>query len=229
MRTYPPSYTNAVPDFLALVAGPATAAELRIADDVRSHFLFPDYPKPYMVDIVRAMRLLRRRRRYVEVGTYDKGSLAYVSTLLAPDALLVDVDIEACSDHTEKLKRFLQPGQRLVTIVGDSSSRTVLGQVREVLAPDGADAVFIDGNHTAEFAWADYVNFSEMLAPNGLMLFHDVYWRGTAECFGTSDALEWIDRVVPVHVIFADHPVHRFFPWFTKREEVWGGVGVIKP
>jgi predicted O-methyltransferase YrrM len=228
-RVYPTSYTGGVPDALCPAADPATEEELAIADGIRSRFLFPGDAKPYMVDIVRAMRLLRGKRRYVEVGTYDRGCLAYVSTLLARGALLVDVDIEPRPEHTEKLQRFLQAEQRLVTVVGDSSSQAVLHEVRAALGDEGADAVFIDGNHSAESAWADYANFLNVLAPGGLMFFHDVYWRGTEESFGVSAAMEWIDRVHPVYVVFIDHPLHRFFPSLRKGDEVWGGVGIIKP
>jgi predicted O-methyltransferase YrrM len=228
VRTYPASYTSAVPAFLEPARALPTEAELQAADGIRRQFLFDRDPQPYMVDMVRAMRLLRGKRRYVEVGTYDKGCLAYVSTLLAPDAVLVDVDIDARPEHTAKLKAFVQPRQKLVTLLGDSTTPRVLAQVSEAVGREGADCVFVDGNHSAPFAWADYGNFLEILAPGGLMFFHDLYWQGADDCYGVSHAMEWIDRGHPVHVVFADHPVHRFFPWFVKNEAVWGGVGILR-
>ncbi len=202
--------------------------EQKLADGLRADFLLPGEGSPYMVDIVRAMRLIKGRRRYVEVGTFDKGCLAYASTLLSSDALLIDVDIEARPAQTARLRRFARPTQELVTLVGDSTSSAVLDQVASALGSATADCIFIDGNHSAEFAWADYANFVRLLAPDGLMFFHDVYWQGAPECYGVSQAMEWIDRAHPVHVVFADHPVHRFFPMFEKSQPVWGGVGIIR-
>ena len=91
-----------------------------------------------------------------------------------------------------------------------------------------ADAAFIDGNHAAPFCWADYCNYGEFVVAGGFMLFHDIYWQGAPECFGVSQAAEWIDRMHPMHVVFADHPVHRFFPWLVKGVSVWGGVGILR-
>ncbi len=229
MRTYPARYTSNIPDWLAPTQDVPNEHEMALANSRRQPFLFAKDGLPYMVDVVRAMRLLKGRRTYVEVGTYDKGSLSYFSKLLAPDAHLIDVDIEHRPEHTTLLKEYLEPTQRLTTVVGDSSAASTLEEVKQAIGPGGADAVFIDGNHAAGYAFADYANFSRMMAPGGLMFFHDLYWEGDAQTFGVSRAMEWIDRVQPVHVVFSDHPVHRFLPWMDKNESIWGGMGIIGP
>ena len=33
--------------------------------------------------------------------------------------------------------------------------------------------IFIDGDHSYEGVWSDYHNYRHMLAPNGLVVFHD--------------------------------------------------------
>lgn len=228
MRVYPKSYTTGLPSYLAPVAHLPSSSEADAAARIRAAFLLDGDPAPYMTDVIRAMRLLSGRHRYVEVGTYDKGCLAYCSTLLARDALLVDVDVDARPDQTAKLQRFIQPGQTLVTVLGDSTAPSTLARVAEAVGREGADCIFIDANHSAAFAWADYANFSNLLADAGVMLFHDVYWQGDGTCIGASTAMEWIDRLDPVHVVFTDHPVHRFFPWFVKDVVVWGGVGILR-
>ena len=227
-RIYPEEFLRGVPDRLRVAEPPPSAEEFDAALRVRKQFLLDGQPEPYMDDVIRAFRLLRGCRSYVEVGTYDKGNLAYVAGLLAGDAVLVDVDCEAHPEHTERLKKRLAAGQRLFTVVGDSTLEATSEQVGAALAGRPADAVFIDANHSAAFAWADYANFSNLLADAGVMLFHDVYWQGDGTCIGASTAMEWIDRLDPVHVVFTDHPVHRFFPWFVKDVVVWGGVGILR-
>jgi len=228
MRTYPRIHTANLPGFLAPANDLPSLKEREDATSIRRQFLIPNDPDPYMIDVIRAMRLIRGARRYIEVGTYDKGCLAYVSTLLAADSLLIDVDFEARPEHTRRLSGFLGRKHRLATVLGDSTDRNTLLEAKKALGDELADAAFIDGNHVATFAWADYGNFLDLVKPGGLMFFHDLYWEGTADSYGVSKAMEWIDRVNPVYVVLGEHPVHRFFPMMEKNVTVWGGVGIIR-
>jgi len=228
MRTYPRSHTANLPSFLAPAHDLPSEKEGEESASIRRKFLFKNEPDPYMTDVIRAMRLIRGGRRYVEVGTYDKGCLAYVSTLLAKDALLIDVDMETRPENTRRLSEFIRQEQILSTIIGDSTDPTTLQRVATALCGELADAVFIDGNHVATFAWADYCNYLEFVKPGGLIFFHDVYWEGTVESYGVSKAMEWIDRLNPVYVVLGEHPVHRFLPMMEKNVTVWGGVGIVR-
>ena len=227
MRHYPKAYLD-VPAYLDAAKALPAAEEMAVVEETRRPFVSEGEPPPYMIDVVRAFRLVRGCERYVEIGTFDKGCLAYVSSLLSPTGTIVDVDVKSNPPATERLQSRLQPRQRLTTVVGDSASPAVLDQVREALPGGLADCVFIDGNHAAPYCWADFSNYSTLVAPRGFVFLHDIYWSGAPECLGVSQAAEWIDRVHPVHVVFADHPVHRFFPWMVKGEAIWGGVGIVR-
>jgi predicted O-methyltransferase YrrM len=228
VRRYPREFLTGLPAALGPARPPAQTDELDVALEARRAFLLPGEPEPYMNDIVRAFRLVRGCRRYVEVGTYDKGNLAYVAGLLAPDAVIVDVDYEARPERTAQLKRQLGIGQRLHTVVGDSMAEATREQVMAALDGRPADVVFIDANHTAFAVMADYALYSQVVRPGGLILFHDVYWAGDERYLGSATALQQIDRFSPVWVVLgADEPVHRFLPYMT-RETVWGGVGIIQ-
>ncbi len=227
-RRYPQAFTTGLPEFLKAAQPPPSAAELSEAERIRGQFLFKGEKQPWMVDVIRAMRLIRGKKRYVEVGTYDKGCLAYVSSLLSPEATLVDVDIEARPAQTQALQRRLKPGQRLETLVGDSTEPSTVERIRVALGGEKADCIFIDGNHMAAYVWSDYGNAWELVAPGGLILFHDIYWLGDGKMPGASEAMAWIDRVTPVYAVSAEDPVHRYFPDFIRAEPLWGGVGIIQ-
>jgi predicted O-methyltransferase YrrM len=228
-RVLPAEFTANLPDWLRDACEPAEAAELNRAQEIRRRFLFPGKREPWIADVVRAFRLVRGQRRYVEVGTYDKGNLAFVSTLLAPDALMIDVDIKANEAQAAKLREFVAPSQRIRTVVGDSTRRDTLAQVTAALDGEQADAVFIDGNHLADYALADYAAYSRLLRPGGLVLMHDVYWPGFWWVPGTVHAVREIDRLTPVYVVRGAHdPVHRFLPP-RDRTALWGCVAMIRP
>ena len=226
VRSYPQEFLREVPAGLRVAERDPTDEELSTARSMRGQFLLPNEPEPYMDDVVRAFRLLAGMHRYVEVGSYDKGNLAYVAGMLGPEATLVDVDVEARPGCTEKLKGRLGPRQGLRTVVGDSTIEDTYRATRDALDGQLADAVFIDGNHIAEAVMADYSLYSRLVRPGGLVLFHDVYWPGDEQYNGVSFALQQIDRFAPIYVVFARDPMHRFLP-FMSRERPWGGVGII--
>jgi cephalosporin hydroxylase len=155
MRYYPAEFIENVPVWLNIAQNAPTSAEMEQAQNIRSAFLFPNDPCPYMVDIVRAFRLLKGKQTYIEIGTYDKGNLAYASTLLALGAHIIDIDIAAYPEATQHLQQILQPSQRLTTIVGNSRSPETVTKVRTALDVELVDAIFIDGDHVADAVMAD--------------------------------------------------------------------------
>jgi predicted O-methyltransferase YrrM len=201
----------------------ATEEELALAARVRRPFFISGYQEPYMRDIVRAFRLLHGRKSYLEIGTFDRGNLAYVSTLLANDAVLVGVDTQEESRRDGLLRSNLKPGQRYISVVGDSQDPGTLAQVRAQVG--SLDAIFIDGNHVASAALSDYANYGAMVGAGGLAMFHDSLWEGDAKHKGVADALAEIDRLDPIYLVPGEGPCHRFMRTMG-REAKWGVVGI---
>jgi len=222
---YPEQFL-AVPASLEACEAAASDAELSRADDIRRQFCLDGTPMPYMVDIVRGFRLARGRRLYVEVGTRDKGNLAYASTLLADDATLIDIDIEECPENEARLRRSLRRGQTYVKIVGDSVSPAVMDELRRALDGRGADLIFCDSSHLYEHTLGEYALYKRLLREDGFLFFHDVFWEGNAQDKGKAQAIALIDRFDPVYAIFMTDPVHRWIPLSGKGDS-WGGLGIL--
>jgi predicted O-methyltransferase YrrM len=209
---------------MAICADTASSEELACAERLRHPFLIPGYPEPYMLDIVRAFRLLRGRRSYLEIGTFDRGNLAFTSTLLADDAVLIGVDTQDEQRRDALLSASLKPGQRYVSIVGDSRHRETVERVNAFLRSSGLaslDAVFIDGNHIGSAVMSDYANFGGMVASGGIVMFHDSLWEGDTQFKGVADALAEIDKVDPIYLVPGEGPCHRFMRTMS-REAQWG-------
>lgn len=218
-----------IPLDLEICQASPTTTEIKTANQIRKEFLLQGKSLPYMPDIIRAFRLIKNCKVYLEIGTEDKGNLAYVSQLLDDEATIVDVDIEERAQQKEKLENYLKPSQKLVSIVGDSSALETFEKVKDSLGNEKLDAFFIDGNHSAQYVIADFSHYSSLLDENGFVLFHDIYWQGNANNKGTSEAMECLDKLYPIYSIVYDNvPIHRFLPhqWIG---DIWGCIGITSP
>lgn len=211
---------------LSICQGLATQNEISDIHRLRDPFRVGDYPDPYVADVVRAFRLLRGKKRYLEVGIFDRGNLAYMSGLLSEDAHLIGLDIQEDLDRDKLLFDRLKPGQKYESVIGSSRDPASVDRVRELLNGEKLDGIFIDGDHTAYGAMCDYALYEEFIAPDGVILFHDSVWEGSDQYKGVADALAEIDRVDPVYLIDGSNPCRRFLRPLWK-DRLWGVVGVV--
>ncbi len=201
-------------------------AELGEILQARAAFKIGDYPDPYVADIARAFRLLKGKRFYLEIGTFDRGNLAFVSTLLSEDALLIGVDIQDDPGRDALLRSKLKSGQRYESVIGSSRLPAVVAQVKALIGEHKFDGIFIDGDHTAYAAMCDYANFEMMVSDSGVILMHDSVWEGNKDHKGVAQALEEINRRDPVFLVDGRNPC-RDFSRVMWRQEFWGVVAVI--
>jgi len=221
-----PSIFQDIPGDLEAANPAATEEELSRARSIRLRYLVPGEPEPYMVDVVRAMRLLKGMTHYAEIGTRDRGCVSYVFTLLAPDPVIVDVDLLPMPQNEAMIAQELSGRATYTLIHGDSAAADVASRVQEALGPGGADVIFCDSSHMYEHALAEFERYWPLVRPGGFLMYHDVYWEGTATDKGKCQALAAIDRFVPVFVVSMNEPVHRFLPRSSKGD-TWGGVAII--
>lgn len=221
-----PRYTD-IPGYLDAARAPATPEELAKANSIRAIFCKPGANAAYMADAVRAFRLLKGAGAYLEIGTEDKGNLAYVSSLLSSQALIIDMDIERSEAQQRKLIAAVPATQKLHFVTGSSFEKSTIEKVAAILGETRLDAIFIDGNHSRNIVLADFNNYAQFLKEDGLVFIHDVYWEGDRSTHGSVPALEWIDRTYPTYVVMEDRPVHRYLP-FQFDTVTWGCFGITR-
>jgi hypothetical protein len=219
----------AIPQLLVKSNPAATPDELLTAMTIRRPYCaVGNMPEPYMVDPIRAFRLLEGARVYIEVGTRDKGNIAWAArTILAPGAAIIDVDIETFPQHEQMLRRELGNDFEYHSIVGDSVRDKVLDDVRAALHGRLADGIFCDSSHMYNHTLTEFDRYFALLRPGGILMFHDCYWEGNETDKGKAQALAQIDRFDPVWVAYADDPIHRFLPLSRKGDGSWGGMAII--
>ena len=224
-----PSSFRAIPQILAKSNPPTTPAEWHTAMDIRRpYFSIGNMPEPYMNCPIRAFRLLEGARVYIELGTRDKGNVAWMArTKLVPGATIIDVDLEEFPEHERMLRQELKNDFDYHCIIGNSVSDEVLDKVRSALGGRLADGVSCDSSHLYGHTLSEFDRYFSLVRPGGALMFHDCYWEGNGTDKGKSQALAQIDRFNPVWVSYADEPIHRFLPLSSKGGDSWAGVAII--
>lgn len=215
-----------IPEQLRCIDVDVSAQELDEAMAVRSRFFLEDGPGAYMVDIVRAFRPVMGASVYIEVGTRDKGNIAWLQRHLNPNALIIDVDLEQIGESKQRLVNYLLPTVSYLTIEGDSVNINTVKKVESALNGRNADAIFLDSSHMYNHILREFDLYFNLLRPGGILLIHDVFWEGNDTEKGKAQALEFIDRYFPVYAVYMNEPIRRFFP-LANKDDVWGGVGII--
>lgn len=235
MIRYPACFL-AVPERIACVNDPMQDGDLAAALQARRDYLIPGEPEPYMVDIVRGFRLAKGASVYIEVGTQDKGNIAWLARhVLAPGATIIDIDLLSYTENDRRIASELGDlGFDYHAIRGDCLSDETLAKVREILAGRGADVIFCDSHYTYEHTLTEFGLYFPLVRPGGYLFFHDVMWRGdpnenpNSEVYklGKALAVQQLDRFHPVYIVEDNAPAYRYAPPSLRRH-YWGGLGII--
>jgi cephalosporin hydroxylase len=123
----------------------------------------------------------RRPSSVIEIGSLHGGTLFAWCQTAAPTATLVSVDLPGGAfgggyreDRSALLQGYAQPGQTLDLLRMDSHAPATLRTVRDVLDGRLIDFLMVDGDHTYDGVRRDFELYSTLMAPGGLIAFHDV-------------------------------------------------------
>mgnify|MGYP001825583306 CR=1 FL=1 len=110
----------------------------------------------------------------LEIGTASGGTSLIWSTL-ATDRVIT-CDLKDMRHQAPLFTRFPPPGSncRVTLLSGDSHSADFRERVVRELDGTPVDFLFIDGDHTEPGVTQDYVDYSGLVRPGGLIAFHDI-------------------------------------------------------
>jgi cephalosporin hydroxylase len=114
-----------------------------------------------------------RPRRVCEIGADRGGTLALISSVSAPDARILSLDI-SYSKRAATLNQLLCAPRQLTCIEGDSHHAATYERVKAWLDGDQLDFLFIDGDHSYEGVKSDYETYGPLVRTGGLIAFHDI-------------------------------------------------------
>ncbi len=117
----------------------------------------------------------------VEIGTANGGTLFMASRLAADDALLVSIDLPEGpygggypAMKIPVYKSFARSRQRIELIRDDSHAQHTYDNLVSLLGGRKIDYLFIDGDHSYAGVKQDFEKFSPLVAPGGMIVFHDI-------------------------------------------------------
>ncbi len=122
-------------------------------------------------------------RILVEIGTADGGTLFLFSTIAAPDAVIISVDIRNLAYRRALYHEFIGGRQEVRLLRGHSHSEEMLRSVKAILGNDLIDFLFIDSDHTYEAVKKDFELYWPLVRQGGVIAFHDIvkYPPGTTD------------------------------------------------
>ena len=223
-----------IPAAIAVCNAPATPGETSMAHSVRREYVIPSVGAPYIDDIVRAFRLAAGAGVYIEVGTQDKGNIAWMArTFLRPGATIIDIDMVDYPDNDERIRAELSSRFDYHAIRGNCLSDETLAKVKAILAGRGADIIFCDSHYTYAHTMTEFGIYYPLVRQGGFLLFHDAQWPGDPSQdgeFGQQGkalAIAQLDRFYSAYMVQGpDTPVHRPVPTVSRNGN-WGSLAIF--
>jgi predicted O-methyltransferase YrrM len=131
----------------------------------------------WLFELVRAAQ----PRVVLEIGLDMGGTFFLWSRAATPDAHLLAIDTRPVGRFGDwspfsLVRRGFAVGSQRVTLLmnSDSHSETTRQRVATLLNGREVDFLFIDGDHSHDGVWQDFNMYSLLVAPGGLVAFHDV-------------------------------------------------------
>lgn len=161
----------------------------------------------------------------VEIGVSTGGSSVVWQLLLAPDGILVGIDInlhdpaQGLYAEMEKTIQRFKDDSRMNFIIGDSRVPETLVKLKALLGNRSVDFLYLDGEHSRAGTKKDYEIYSPLVAEGGVIVFHDATRNGNVR--------RTIEEIVNVMDMRNNNPMFEHICRFDSRRGhcgIWAGV-----
>jgi predicted O-methyltransferase YrrM len=145
-----------------------------IVAEVLAHPLFDAVQRPQ--EITQLLDLLRpaRPRRVLEIGANRCGTLFLFAAVAHPSARLLTIDLEIPEQRRKAVPRLAWHQQQVEAWRADSHAAGTLSRLRQWLAGDPLDFLFIDGDHSFDGVLRDFEMYGPLVRDGGIIAFHDI-------------------------------------------------------
>jgi predicted O-methyltransferase YrrM len=163
------------------------------------------------LELAAYLRFLRSRRiaRALEIGVASGGTLFAHAAVADPRGHLLAIDAHPSLEPdvmTARCRHLARPSQSLTCLWRDAHDAGTVAAVREALAREPLDLLFIDGDHSADGVARHHALYAPLVRPGGLIAFHDIdagHAHGVTSCWRALASRhvhhEFVDRAHPPH------------------------------
>ena len=158
----------------------------------------------------------------LEIGTYDGGTLFFLSKFASIDATIITMDLPSVRDGAgyspTKIpfyKSFKSHNQKIHFIRDNSHSISAIEKVKKIISDKKIDVLFIDGDHSYEGVKRDFENYSPFVRKGGLIAFHDI----------VDHPIELNCKVYNFWNEIKENYDYQEF--ISETHEKWAGIGII--
>ena len=162
--------------------------------------------------------------KYVlEIGTANGGTLFLFTRIASPDAMIISVDLPGGKfggGYPESLaplfKSFGKEGQTIQLLRADSHDAGTLSKVKDMLAGNALDLLFIDGDHSYEGVKRDFEMYSPLVKKGGIVAIHDIAKHPANVGCEVDRFWKEVKDVHPYTEVLAD------------PKATWAGIGILQ-
>jgi cephalosporin hydroxylase len=161
-------------------------------------------------------------KRILEIGTYDGGTLSFLSRYAQPDATLYTMDLPLIRDGAgytpAKIpfyNAFKQKHQKIHFIRDNSQAKSTVQKFERLLNGKKLDVLLIDGDHTYKGVKTDFANYSPFVKKGGIIAFHDIVEHQN-------------DLKCKVHEFWSEIKTrYNYKEIISEKGGSWAGIGVL--
>jgi predicted O-methyltransferase YrrM len=139
----------------------------------RSHFFRPLQKKSEILRLIEIVRSLRPLT-ICEIGAAGGGTTLLLAQAAASNATVITVDSAFTQSRRDAVSYFGTAGQKVICLPKDSHSPETVHIVKDYLAGQSLDVLYLDGDHSYEGIKADFNLYSSFVRTGGLIVFHDI-------------------------------------------------------
>jgi len=157
-------------------------------------------------EFIEVLKLLPLNSTGMEIGCYSGGTTISFSLICSK---LCTIDLSKIY-NTSEVEGYCQHK----FIIGNSTDPEVISEAYNFTGP--LDFLFIDGDHTEEGAYKDYLNYKSFVKPGGYIFFHDIVDTESHRSQNCFVSRAW-NRV---------KENHKYMEFISGAS--WGGIGAIQ-
>lgn len=144
------------------------------------HGVAPIQVRSELLEFASIARTLKPKA-LLEIGTRKGGTFFVLCRMADPEAQVISLDLPGGRFgggyrifQVPVLRRMKKSGQKMHLIRMDSHTGAAKEQVEKALQGKTLDLLFIDGDHTYAGVKQDFEMYSPLVAPGGIIVFHDI-------------------------------------------------------